>query len=114
MGLAISAVMLERSGAFSGGQSKAALLGCLSDAFFVPGALLLGVGALIYVSGEGVFDLLGYGTKRIFFRGRETFAQYQQSKAKKGKRSPVFLLRVGVGFFLAAGVFLGLYFVFSA
>ena len=41
----------------------AALVGNLSDSFTIPGAILVAVGGLLWVAGDGFFDMLTYGLK---------------------------------------------------
>ena len=40
---------------------KKTLYHVLSDSFFVPGVITTGIGLLIYVSDQGVFDGIAYG-----------------------------------------------------
>ncbi len=62
----------------------------LSDSFIVSGVLLAGLGLLVFVSNEGVFDILVFGTKQFFgfFRKVKTqkfadFYEYKEARAQK-------------------------------
>ena len=89
----------------------------LTDGFFIPGVLFLGVGGISYVTREGAFDGIGYAFSSIFvtknwssrrFKDRETYAQYKERKA--GKRTVLaFLLHVGGIMFILSMVCLLIY-----
>lgn len=86
----------------------------LSDAFFVPGALIFCVGMMIFVAGKGSFDGLAYSlqfVKRELLRflpqmkdKMETFADYKARKAEK-KTPYHYLLVVGGAYFLLGLLF---------
>lgn len=87
----------------------------LCDACFVPAALLLCVGALMFVSNDGLFDMLGYGVQKaltIVLREEKrakypkTFLEYKQMKWDAPKTSFGFLLLAGLIYLLLAFVFL--------
>ena len=87
----------------------------LCDAFFVPGALLVSAGALIFVSNLGIFNGISYAARyvaRMFvpWSGRrdESYGDYVSRRAEKGNIT-------GYGFlFLVGGVFLAVSLVFLA
>lgn len=85
----------------------------LSNAALVPGALLLGVGLLMWISDEGFFDGIRYSISTIFthLRGTEkkyaSYYAYSQRKRKKSGASS-FLLP-GLIFFLFSVLMLVLY-----
>ena len=88
----------------------------LSDACFVPGVLLAGVGLIIFASNGGVFDMLTFAVIRIFdaFRkdckNRKYKDYYEYREAKKDKkRSMAFMLIVGAIFIVLAVIFLIVY-----
>ena len=65
----------------------------ISDACFTVGALMFGIGILMWASGEGMFDMLSYSILLLFrvrtVYERETFAEYKERK--RGKRTSAFL-----------------------
>ena len=87
----------------------------LCDGFFVPGALLVSAGALIFVSNYGIFNGISYAARyvaRMFvpWSGRrdESYGDYVSRRAEKGNIT-------GYGFlFLVGGVFLAVSLVFLA
>ena len=89
----------------------------LSDACFVPGVLLAGIGLIIFASNGGAFDMLGYAVIKIVDLFRKDcrnkkykdFYEYRQSKKGK-KRSMVFMLIVGLAFIALAVIFLIVYY----
>ena len=88
----------------------------LSDACFVPGVLLAGMGLIIFASNGGVFDMLAYGMIRFFDlfrkdpRNKKYKDFYEYREAKKGrKRSVAFMLIVGCAFIALAVIFLIVY-----
>ena len=90
----------------------------LSDGFFVAGMMLTGLGALIWISTTGFFDMLSYGAHSLTVlfstlkkpQDHETFYDYKTARdAKRGK--PRFsILFVGIGSVLASLLFLALYY----
>ncbi len=84
----------------------------LSDACIVSGVMVGGVGALVFASNSGVFDMLAYGIQHIFdlFRpnGRSEryrdFYEYKQSKGDR-HRPVAFMLAVGLVFLALSGIF---------
>ena len=82
----------------------------LSDSFFVPGVLIFGVGGMIFVSNEGMFDGISYGLVSFFdiFRKEKqnkyrTFYDYKQSKGERNT-SFGFMMICGLGFIAASGI----------
>ena len=94
-----------------------AVMHILSDACFVPGVLLAGVGLIIFASNGGVFDMLGYAVIRIFDmlkrdprnKKYKDFYEYREAK-KDRKRGMAFMLIVGAVFILLAVIFLIVYY----
>lgn len=84
----------------------------LSDSFIVAGVLLGGLGLLVFVSNEGVFDILVFGTKQFFgfFRKnkRQKYADFYEYKtAKRGEKLKFgSILVVGVFFIILAVIML--------
>ena len=93
----------------------------LTDAFTVPGVVLILVGVLVWISNQGAFDGLSFVGKRLvhsllpfLFTNKngkiETYYDYvSRKKAAGGIRGYAFLFIVGGVFFAASLVFLFLY-----
>lgn len=89
----------------------------LSDAFFIPGVLLIGIGMMVVAANEGLFNGIAYGLKTV---GRslstrkgekikeEEFHEYNE-RMKKKKHSVAHLIIVGVVLFVISLLFLVLY-----
>lgn len=98
--LAVILLWLLIGGAFRSSLSAQERVKKFSDAFFAVGALLFCFGLLLWVAGEGVFDLLSYGVRMIFrvkFDGRyETYHEYRERKHAGGpKRMPLGIIIPG-------------------
>ena len=90
----------------------------ISDAFFIPGVLLICVGLIVYASNEGLFLSISYGFKAI---GRtitakkdeklmdEKYHEYYARQIQKKAKCKHFLL-VGLFFVVVSLVFVGVYF----
>lgn len=118
-GLAISLTMMGIWGVFGNKLDTTETMRRVCDAFFMSGALLMGIGALVWVSKEGLFNGLSYSVKSLFhihkisnrdWKRQETFAEYKERVAEKVKsRDFLFLVIVGGGYLLLAILFLILY-----
>ena len=92
----------------------------LCDAFTIPGIFAILIGLLIWVSGEGVFDGLGYvvsvAVKALTPFGRytmETYYDYVERKKESRTRKISgygFLFVIGLIWMAAAFVFYGLFY----
>ena len=103
IGIAISLLILLSKGTFS----KTDILERykdLSDAFFVSGFMLAGVGGLVFVGNNGVFDMIRFGVSKVVSLIRSekhrsetarTYYDYLQKKAEKPSASYGFLLVSG-------------------
>lgn len=115
-GIVSLAVMAYR-GLFGGDLTTGETMMILSDGFFVTGALFLGLGLLMWVGGEGMFDMLGFGVKLVFdvaFKHEwENYRDYKARKAEKEKVPVGYLTWVGLGGILLAAVFTGLFYVYA-
>lgn len=86
----------------------------LSDACIVPGAIIGGIGALVFAANGGVFDMLSYAVLHLFdlFRPNvrneryKNFFEYKQTKADR-QHPFAHMLIVGV-FFLVLSAILSL------
>ncbi len=89
----------------------------LSDGTFVTGLLLTGVGALVWVSTTGFFDIFSYGFHSLLLlftafkkpQDHMNFYDYQQEKKEKRGATPVYIFVVGVLFVLLSLLFLAVY-----
>ena len=89
----------------------------MSDACFVPGVLLGGIGLIIFASNGGAFDMLAYAVIRFFDlfkrdprnKKYKDFYEYREAKKEK-KRGMAFMLIVGAVFILLAVIFLIVYY----
>ncbi|MBQ8368654.1 MAG: DUF3899 domain-containing protein [Clostridia bacterium] len=92
----------------------------LADAFTIPGVSLIMVWLLVLVSGEGIFDGIGYAlsyTVTTLLPGMgnkkaEAYADYIERKqaARAGRMSCAFLWHVGAAFMIPAAVFIVLFY----
>ena len=102
--LLVVLAMLLTTGAFGSELTTQERVKKFSDAFFTVGGLTLCFGLLMWVAGEGTFDMLKYGI-RMLFRVRfheknETYAEYRERK--RGKRGGTCLYAVVPGALLTA------------
>ncbi len=98
-------------------QTTKAVMQVLSDACFVPGVLLAGVGLIIFASNGGAFDMLAYAAIKFIDLFRKDCKNpkykdfYEYREAKKGrKRGMAFMLIVGAVFIALAVIFLIVYY----
>ncbi len=94
-----------------------ALMRCLSDAFFVPAVLLMGVSGIMLARNAGSFDTMGYSIKFAFFNHfpgakykDETIYEYIERK-EKTRNSAVNPFLAGAVFLLPAILFLILFYI---
>ena len=87
---------------------------CLSDAFFVPGIFFVAFFLLLFVSGEGVFNIFGFAAVKVFLpflkknreRSKMTYYEYCQSKSETKKQVSLhYLWIIGAAFLAFGGVF---------
>ena len=101
--LVIALIYCFSVGAFSGTLQDA--MKYLSNGFLIPGAVVAGVGLLLWVGKFGTFDGIGYAidntarrfttTKRNFGERQKDFYTYKQEKDEKGRAWYPFLVIVG-------------------
>lgn len=84
----------------------------LADAFTTPSIVILMVGLLVWVAGEGTFDMISYGLGRglnslLPFRQQtdETFYDYKKRKMENRKKGYAFLFISGGVYFIPALIF---------
>lgn len=109
VGLLIAFAVAQGRGLFTSEDAQTAAM-YVSDAFFVPAVLLLGVGAIVWISTTGFFDIFGYAVRSVAYRfikpgkydSNGTFYDYHAEKEEhRGKAQP-FLFYCGAGFLVAA------------
>lgn len=90
----------------------------LSDGFFVVGFMLTGMGALIWISTTGFFDIMGYGVRSLIvlfsslkrIHEHPTYYDYKMEReARRGKPNFVMLF-TGIGYLALSAIFLALYY----
>ena len=109
LGLAYAIYLVIYKNAFA--QPVGTMMRILSDAFFLPGILMILCGLLVIVSNEGAFDALAYtgksvrriiiperpGEKRVYYR------EYVEQRRQKKATGFSFLFVIG-GVFTAIGL----------
>ena len=115
--LGVSILILLSRGIF---QEEAVdmVITIISDAFFIPGVLLICVGLIVYASNEGLFLAISYGFKVI---GRsltakkdekiidEKYHEYYARQIEKKTKGKHFLI-VGLAFVIISLIFVVVYF----
>lgn len=99
------------------GKSK--LLSVLSDAFFVPGAIVFAAGIFVFLNNNAVFDFFTYTGRSVmsFFvpirykKETMSYAEYQEKK-HKNKAPCLYLIIVGSLFILLGTAFMIFYYLF--
>ena len=89
----------------------------LSDAFTIPGAILLSVGGLVWVAGDGFFDMISYGLKNglhslfpFYKMEKRTFYDYKVEKMQKREKGAFIpFLIAGAMMLLCSGIFFIIY-----
>jgi len=111
IGIAIGIGVFAVKGGFDATE-RIEVLYAFCDAFFVPGILLLGFGALLFCADDGLFDMMNYGVmlcvnlvrkeeKRRAFP--KTFHDYRQMKQEGRNGGFGYLLIIG-GVFIALAI----------
>ncbi len=80
-------------GIFDEGNGKKEVYRCLADSLFLPGASFLGIGLLVKIAAEGLFDGVSYLLKYAFYslipggrlKKEDSYYDYKQKKAEKRK-----------------------------
>jgi len=85
-----------------------------SDAFFVPGILLASIGGLVFVAGNGIFNMIKFGVSKAISIMRSekhrtesprTYHDYLKKEWKKPRANYGFLLVTGTAFLVIAVLF---------
>ncbi len=110
LGLALAVMLIRKI--FSETDTNRILV-ILNDAFFISGMCLTCVGGLVFVSNNGIFNMLSYGISMLFtarkrnIKSRKYKDYYEYKKAKEEKKhSYAYLLLVGLGFIAFSLIFL--------
>lgn len=91
------------------------LAAALCDACFVPGIILLCVAMLVFVSNDGLFDMLNYGVRKALqivmtekqrAKYPKTFYDYRKAKWETSKGAFGHLVAAGTTYMIFAVVFL--------
>ncbi|MBO5779411.1 MAG: DUF3899 domain-containing protein [Clostridia bacterium] len=90
----------------------------LSDSFFLPGALFVGVALIGWIGSKGTFDIFGYSMRSLFsmfkresyYQRQETFFDYRTAKDETRKPFNLPMMVVGL-VFLLIGVVLSIVFM---
>ena len=117
LGVAYAIYLVIYKNAFA--QPVDTMIRVLSDAFFLPGILMILCGLLVIVSNEGAFDSLAYTGKSVrrFFiperpgEKRVTYREYVEQRREKKATGFSFLFVIG-GVFTAIGLIFMLIFYF--
>ena len=104
---------------FSGELTLQEGMKALSDAFSVTGIIFIAMGALVFVSTQGMFDSVSYAGKfviRAFIPGArstpmEKYGDYKVGKSEKRIAGYSFLFFVGIAFTLIGILFTVLFFI---
>ena len=106
IGAVVSVLILLLRGSFAQTESPE-LYKDLSDAFFVSGVLLAGIGGLVFVAENGVFDMIRFGVIKVISLIRSekhraesprTYYDYKEEKSGKPSAKYGFLLITGAVF----------------
>ena len=95
-------------------QELSSLMRILSDALFLPGAMMILIGLLMVVSNEGAFDALAYtgrSLRRLFIperpgEKRVNYREYVEQRREKKSTGFGFLFFVGGGFAVIGLIFM--------
>lgn len=102
----------------AGGQGMALSARYLSDGCFVAAVVLIGIGALCWVSATGFFDIFSYAFKSLLVlfsplkhpRDQQSFFDYKTMKAEKRGTVPKYILLVGLIYLAVSLVLLAIYY----
>ena len=111
IGCTIAILVMSTKGIFTANDSKT-IIHILTYSFIVPGVVITGVGLLVFVSNEGVFDIIIYGVYQFVTmfsanpaaRKYKSFNDYREIK-RSSKMSFGNIVIVGLGFLLISGIF---------
>jgi|LAHS01.1.fsa_nt_gb hypothetical protein len=108
VGGGIALIYFGVNGAFASDLAHLDLLNKLSNGFFLAGAILAGIGLLVFVSNEGAFNFLNYAAQKLLSRfihsmKAATMSYSDFTLAQNNKKAPFgFLLWPGLLYVLIA------------
>ena len=115
MGIITAVILAIRE--YSAADEAAVRFLNLADAFTIPGVIMLMAGVLVWISTEGVFDMILYGVNRgmasiiPFMRSSdESFLDYKTRKQSKRIKGYSFMFISGGVYLIPAIVFNILYY----
>ncbi|MBQ8719743.1 MAG: DUF3899 domain-containing protein [Clostridia bacterium] len=115
VGLLVAFLVAAGQGLFSA-SSPPILYSILSDAFFIPGILILSAGALVWIASTGFFDSLAYALSAAAHSllpfpkaEKKSYYDYKCERSKKRSAAPRAFLYTGVAFVALSLLFLALY-----
>ncbi len=104
VGLLIACIVMLTRNIFAETDTNRILI-ILNDAFFISGMCLACVGGLVFVSGNGIFHVFGYGFSLFFGKRKRDvsdrkYKDFYEYKKAKGEEKPscAYLLLVGLAF----------------
>ena len=120
IGVDVTICLLYSFGFFGNELGAADAMKMLSDSFTVTGIVLLAVGAMVYVSTQGMFDSVSYMGKfvgRALIPGKrnaplEKYGDYKVAKSEHRFTGYGFLPIVGLCFTVIGVIFTLLFFIF--
>ena len=119
IGLTVTISLLFSFGIAGGELNAQETMRAYADAFSATGILLVAAGALVFASGEGMFDGISYAgifAVRALIPGMrhngpmEKYGDYKLAKSEKRIKGYSFLFYVGLAFLLVGTIFTVLYF----
>lgn len=114
-GLGGAVLVMSLRGAFE--TTGSSLIANISDSFTIPGAILVAIGGLLWVSSDGFFDMLSYGLKNglhalfpVYRLEKKSFYDYKVEKMEKREKG-IFIpfLVIGLSFLLISVIFFVIY-----
>ena len=115
-GAVLAFIVLLRKDVFHLSQAVD-VMKALCGGFFVSGVLIACFGGLVFASNGGVFDMITYGVKNLFWlfkknpadRKYKDFYEYRDAMKEK-KRSYGYMVIVGLAYIAVSLIFLALYY----
>lgn len=116
-GLLIAFVIIATKGVFNSVGAKECFQ-IISDGFFISGALFLGFGLLTLVANQGAFDGISYlfhtlmvnhNWSKTRYKDKQSYKEYVETKRSNQTNGLLFILWIGLGLILIAGLMLYLY-----
>lgn len=121
VGLVIAFLVMYCSGLFAMTELADVVM-VISDGFTVAAALYLGMGALIWISTTGFFDIFGFAFRRaahafipnFFVENDGNYYEYKMKKSQKRKGfSQYSLLWIGLFFLIVSLVLTGIWYTLA-